>query len=160
MNKNLYKIISFCLVIIWMIVIFELSEMNGIESGSKSKSVISKIITVFNHKTENTNSTNIETEKIPSKSKEQIVNEANGPFRKCMHASVYFVLALLVCNFISTFDIKRKYLKYIWTIIFVFLYACTDEYHQTFVYRKNWRAKRCFYRYSWRNYCNTTYFIN
>ena len=66
-----------------------------------------------------------------------VLNDANISFRKFMHSSVYFVLALLVCNFINTFEIKRKNLKYIWTIIFVFLYACTDEYHQTFIYRTN-----------------------
>lgn len=157
MNKNLYKIISFCLVILWMAVIFMLSEMNGIDSGNKSRSVISKFITVFSHKTENTNSINVETEKNPQKTKQQIVNEANGPFRKCMHASVYFVLALLVFNFVNTFEIKRKYFNYIWTLIFVFLYACTDEYHQTFVYRQNRRNKRCLNRYLRRYYCNSAY---
>lgn len=143
MNKNLYKIISFCLVIIWMIVIFMLSEMNGIESTNKSKSVISKIITVFNHKIENTNSNNVSSvndvnsEIIAQQNEEQIVNNANVSFRKFMHSSVYFVLALLVCNFINTFNIERKYIKYYLTLIFVFLYACTDEYHQLFVKRKN-----------------------
>ena len=160
MNKTLYKIISFCLVVIWMIVIFMLSEMNGTESTTKSKNVVSKIISVFNHKTENTNSNNVNTESTNTKTKDQMLNDANVSFRKYMHASVYFVLALLVYNFANTFDIKRKNLKYIWTILFVFLYACTDEYHQTFVYRKNRRNDRCFGRFYWRNGCNNSNYIN
>lgn len=133
MNTKLYKVISFCLVILWMIVIFLLSEMNGTESTNKSRNVVSRIITVFSHKTENTVSNNITTEKVQQKNKQQVVNEANISFRKFMHSGVYFVLALLVFNFINTFDINKKYFKYLWTLIFVFLYACTDEYHQTFV---------------------------
>ena len=50
-----------------------------------------------------------------------------------MHGTVYFILVLLVYNFINTFNLKREYVKYLISLIIAFLYACSDEYHQTFV---------------------------
>lgn len=122
MNKNLYRIISFLLIVIWMFTIFTLSAMDGKSSDKGSRKVVKKVVS--------------ETRKDYTKEEiDTIVDRANTPFRKCMHASEYFVLALLLFNFFNTFNIK-KYYKYILTLIISFLYACTDEYHQTFVLRK------------------------
>ena len=131
MNKNFYRIISFSLVLIWMIVIFCLSAMEGTESNYESRRIVNKIITVFSKKTNVTNA-NESNLNVKPQTREQLVRKVNTPFRKCMHATVYFILALLVYNFINTFEIKN-YLKYLIPIIYVFFYACTDEYHQTFV---------------------------
>lgn len=119
MNKTLYRIISVLLIIIWMFAIFKLSAMDGKASDNGSRKVVKKIVT--------------ETRKDYNEKQVDIaVERANTPFRKCMHASEYFVLALLLFNFINTFNIK-KYYKYIGSLIIAFLYACTDEFHQTFV---------------------------
>ena len=52
------------------------------------------------------------------------------PLRKVAHASEYLVFALLIINALKQSNIKKTYII---TIIICFLYACTDEYHQTFI---------------------------
>ena len=45
MNKNLIKIfLSWILVFIWMIVIFNLSNMNNEESNTQSKDILDKVV--------------------------------------------------------------------------------------------------------------------
>lgn len=127
MNKILYRIISFLLIIVWMFAIFHLSAMDGKSSDSGSRKVVGKIVS--------------ETRKDYTKEQvNAIVYRANTPFRKCMHASEYFVLALLLFNFINTFSVK-KYYKYIGSLLIAFLYACTDEFHQTFVFGRGGQFK-------------------
>ena len=87
------KIIAWCLVFLWMIFIFWLSSMNADESNQKSKKTIDEIT----QKTTNITSKVGVTKKHPSKEKtEKIVEVLNLPFRKVMHASVYFILSILV----------------------------------------------------------------
>ena len=51
-----------------------------------------------------------------------------------MHATVYFVLAIMIMLFINVMQKKKRFfLALLITIILCFLFACTDEYHQTFV---------------------------
>ena len=53
--------------------------------------------------------------------------------RKIAHGLIYFGLAILVFNLLIHL-LKRKLIIYdIFTLIICFLYACSDEYHQTFV---------------------------
>ena len=69
--------------------------------------------------------------------KEKLVEEFNKPIRKIAHASVYFVLSILVLNFLLALhsNLEKKYvLVFFMTIFICFLFALTDEYHQTFVY--------------------------
>jgi VanZ family protein len=56
---------------------------------------------------------------------------ANFVVRKCAHFIEYMILALLAFNLIKLyFNIKQVVIL---TIVFVFLYACSDEIHQLFV---------------------------
>ena len=110
-------ILSFILVIIWMIVIFTMSSMTSEESNGKSKEVINTVV----------EQTNIE-------NTEETVNMLNVPVRKIAHASEYFILGLLIINLIySITNNKWKTIYYLISILICFLYACTDEYHQTFI---------------------------
>ncbi len=123
------KIIAWCLVFLWMIFIFWLSSMNADESNQKSKKTIDEIT----QKTTNITSKVGVTKKHPSKEKtEKIVEVLNLPFRKVMHASVYFILSILVLYAFMQNKIPDKKV-YIITIFLCFLYACSDEFHQTFV---------------------------
>lgn len=126
-------IISWILVILWMSTIFYLSSMNTIESNTKSKDVISKVV----DKTITTTNKIGVTSKHPTKEKEQqLIDILNQPLRKCAHASVYLILSILLLNslLISHNKFKKKYiLTTILAILICFLYAITDEYHQTFV---------------------------
>ena len=69
-----------------------------------------------------------------SKKIDQISNFLDYPLRKCMHASVYFILTLLLINALSKSNVKGKRIFYLSFIISI-LYACTDEYHQSFTNR-------------------------
>ena len=152
MKKLIQKhklIISWALVIIWMIVIFSLSAMDGLESNTKSKGTINTAITKAAEVSNNLGVTAVNTE---SPKKLPIIDKLNTVLRKGMHASVYFVLYILVFNALKASNISNKK-AYIIAILFVFLYACTDEYHQTFVAGRTRTVYRCAYRYTWRHTC-------
>lgn len=58
----------------------------------------------------------------------------NAPLRKVAHATVYFVLALLLLAIGCVIFGSRKYLLTCGiTILLCFIFAMTDEYNQTFV---------------------------
>lgn len=54
------------------------------------------------------------------------------PVRKLAHFTLYFILGLLVFNFIFEFSFARWWGVYL-SIGISFLYACSDEVHQLFV---------------------------
>lgn len=132
-NKKLKIILSWLIVLTWMGFIFYLSSMTTTESNSKSKGTINKIIETT---VETTNNIGI-TDKHPSAKKKQSVTDfLNKPLRKCAHASVYFVLSILILHalLVSHYKFRKKYLlTTILTVLLCFFYAITDEYHQTFV---------------------------
>lgn len=122
--KNLKLIISILLVLIWMVVIFNFSHMPSDESDEKSKGLINEAIEII------VKATN---EELSEDEIKVVVDRLNYPVRKVAHASVYFVLALFILNVI--FDVKspKTWKIYAITILICFLYAITDEYHQTFI---------------------------
>ena len=153
------KTISIALIIIWMAVIFWFSSMPGDESNTKSKSTIKEVIeTITQHgKAEKIGETisneesvnevfannqiknNTEINKVNQNQtmqnepkEEQLIEKLNKPLRKCMHASVYFVLSILIFNCLKTFKISG-WKNVIIPIGIAFLYACTDEFHQLFI---------------------------
>ena len=156
------KTISIALIIIWMAVIFWFSSMPGDESNTKSKSTIKEAIETIiprkkakkaeetisnevNEISQNTQSQNqAETTTNPetkdantaqiqqNQKEEQLIEKLNKPLRKCMHASEYFVLSILIFNCLKTFKISG-WKTVIIPIGIAFLYACTDEFHQLFI---------------------------
>ena len=123
------KTIIILLTLLWCIVIFIFSSMSGNESNEKSKETINNVIDTT---LEVTNDSGI-TDKHPSEKKiNSVIEKLNKPLRKCMHASVYFVLAILVFLSFKSFKINGWKL-YIFPILICFIYACTDEFHQYFV---------------------------
>lgn len=89
-----------------------------------------------------TNSTNSAVDDIKTKEgleKERqtkinkIVKKYEVKVRKFAHASEFFVLALLFINLIYQSKGKVKWQYLLVTILFCFLYACTDEFHQKFI---------------------------
>ena len=130
MKKNLIiKIISWLLVIIWMIIIFIFSNMSGIESNKKSEKTINNII----EKTiDTTNDIGITNKNVSEKNIKKITKNLNYSFRKCMHASIYLILCLLIINALKLYGINSYKLCFI-SLLICFIYACIDEYHQTFI---------------------------
>ncbi len=133
MNISFKKIISWLLVIIWLIVIFMFSSMDSESSNNKSEKTINKVVETTLDTTNNLRITN----KHPSNYKlNEFVLKLNLPLRKCMHAFVYFVLAILLLNALKINDIKN-YKLYLISLLLCFLYSLFDEYHQTFVDGRN-----------------------
>ena len=126
MNK---KTISWIIVIIWAIVIFIMSSMNTNESNNSSKHVINNVV----EKTvETTNGLGI-TDKHPSKNKmDRAIEKLNYPLRKAAHASEYFIFTILILIALKNSGVIGNK-RFIIALGICFIYACTDEYHQTFV---------------------------
>ena len=104
-----------------------MSNMNSNESNGKSVSTINNII----EKSVNTTNELGITDKHPTEKKvNQVSNKLNLPLRKVAHASEYLIFSLLIINALKQSNIKHEYII---TIIICFIYACTDEYHQTFI---------------------------
>lgn len=127
---NYKKIISIMLVIIWMIVIYSFSATPSIESNEKSTEIVTKVV----DKVETTTSDNTS---VSTGNKQNEIEILNIYFRKFAHASIYFVLCALLINAVYQYNRKIN-IKYILLCILIcFIYACTDEYHQTFVLGRN-----------------------
>lgn len=110
MNK---KRINLAALILWMIVIFVFSQMPGQLSDENSRFVIY----IFNLLGLNLNST--------------FGDFANFVVRKGAHFTEYFILYMLFLNVLREKFNWSKALIY--SLAGVFLYACTDEFHQSFV---------------------------
>ena len=128
MNKErIKKINSWILVIIWMIIIFMFSNMDTIKSNGTSKEMINKVVETT---IETSNNIGIIEETPTEEEKQNIINNLNLPLRKIMHFTEYLILSLLLLNALTKTKIQNKYFI---TIIICFIYAITDEYHQTFI---------------------------
>lgn len=112
MNKH-KKITSWVLLILWMIVIFFMSHQPGEVSSSQSDLVL-KAFSL-----------------IGIELNDYFGELATFVIRKVAHFSEYMILFLLAYNVTRHYVNERKTRLYL--IGFVFLYACTDEFHQYFI---------------------------
>lgn len=126
-NKKI--IISWILVIIWASFIFTMSSMDTNKSNNKSKEVINEVI---EKSVETTNDLSITNKQPSEKKKEKVIDELNLPLRKAAHAAEYLVLTILLIIAITQGGISGKKV-WLYALLICFIYACTDEYHQTFV---------------------------
>jgi VanZ family protein len=110
MNK---KVIKWMMVVVWLILIFGFSSQPGDISNGNNRFIIS----IF--KTCGLNLDSI------------LGNFANFIVRKAGHLTEYFILCILLMNALQeNFSFKRAALM---AIVFVFLYASSDEFHQIFI---------------------------
>lgn len=103
------KYISIVLLIIWMIIIFLMSNSSAIESSNQSgliTTLINKIL-MLEH-----------------------FEFLNFIIRKLAHLFEYMILGILMINCLKNYNIKNYFLL---AIILCFIYACTDEIHQVFI---------------------------
>ena len=111
--KNKRELIYWILLIIWMIVIFIMSNQAASISDSQSGGIIDIL------------------SKMGLDMNNIFGQLANFIVRKSAHFLEYMILALLVLNVLKLyFNMKQVVII---TIVFVFLYACSDEMHQLFV---------------------------
>ena len=101
-----------------MLVIFNFSSKASNVSNGTSKGIINIAIMVYEHATNKT----IDSEKW--------INILNYPVRKLAHFTEYFILGLLLYQYLKFF--KFKY-SYVYAGLIAILFACSDEYHQLYV---------------------------
>ena len=131
MSRNIKIIILVIMAVFWMFGIFKLSNMNTYNSNGKSIELISVFI---EDALDITNEYGI-TSSYPTDQKLMRASKLiNQPLRKVMHASVYLVLSFFICGALDIFfDHKRFLFTFLISIIMCFIFAITDEFHQTFV---------------------------
>ena len=101
-----------------MIVIFLFSNQTAQASQTVSDNFTTKLIEIFLNKN------------ISSSNKKEIVKKIGIFVRKCAHFSEYFILGIIVFLNLNAYHCNRKL---IYSILFCFIYACTDEIHQLFL---------------------------
>lgn len=106
-----YKFFATFAIISWIILIFLFSSQVATESSELSGRIVNSIAPV---------------------APEIIKSSLTFLVRKSAHVFLYFVLGILTANFLVSYKLKAK-LVYIYSLIFVFVYAITDEIHQLFV---------------------------
>lgn len=131
-NRKIITIVIILIsIFIWCSTIFYLSGMNSNSSNGASTGIVEKAISKV---LDATNEAGI-TDSHPDDEKLAKAAELiNAPLRKVIHATVYFVLALLLLAISRVIFGSKKYLlSCAITILLCFIFAITDEYHQTFV---------------------------
>ncbi len=104
MSKNK---ISLLLVILWMIFIFVMSSFDATSSSNQSNFIVDIITSIINIKD---------------------IGLLSLIIRKLAHFIEYFILGILVINFITRYD-----KKIIIAILLCIIYATSDEIHQIFI---------------------------
>ena len=125
MNQKV--LISLILVCAWMGVIFHFSNMESDKSQDKSVGIIKDVI----EKIDKIMKASPET--IKKHQSREFLERANYYFRRSAHAFVYFILSILMINFLWQLHKYSLCKCNVISIVFFFFFACTDEYHQTFV---------------------------
>lgn len=114
------KIISFIVLILWMIVIFSFSSADANKSTGTSDKVITTMIEIKDKITNN---------ETPNNEKEIIVKNSSFYIRKIAHITEYLILGFLMLNLLKQYSVTNIY----YAIGLSILYSCTDEFHQLFI---------------------------
>ena len=114
------KIISFIVLILWMIVIFSFSSADANKSTCTSDKVITTMIEIKDKITNN---------ETPNNEKEIIVKNSSFYIRKIAHITEYLILGFLMFNLLKQYSVTNIY----YAIGLSILYSCTDEFHQLFI---------------------------
>ena len=117
------KTILTILIILWMILIFLLSNQPANESSKLSDGLIEKTIGNI-YKT---------THKNPTEEKQKEIKEKYTTLvRKTAHFTIYLILGLLVATLLKQYNLTSKQII-IYGVLICMTYAITDEIHQIFV---------------------------
>lgn len=114
------KIIKILLVLIIMFTIFKFSSERDTVSTKRSDGIIIRTCEFVLGR------------QLSDKEKEIYLEKYVVYVRKTAHFTLYFLLGLFFISLLEEFNLNDKKLL-IYTIIFVFIYACSDEIHQLFV---------------------------
>lgn len=123
MNNKTKRIIFAVLILINCITIFYFSHQVADDSSRQSSRVVELISNIIPY---------IKNMEEPDKTilKEEILTPI---VRKTAHFSIYALLGIFTTNFVLTLENKKTYKTIIFSLMFCFIYAVTDEIHQRFI---------------------------
>ena len=114
------KIIKLFFIIFFMVLIFFFSSDSGDASTKKSRGIVRPLCNYLIG------------DRLSGDTKEIIIDCTEIFLRKTAHFTIYFCLGLSVISFLCEFyEITYKIIIY--SVLFVFIYACSDEIHQLFI---------------------------
>lgn len=122
-TKKRIRIVMLLFIVLWMAVIFRFS----MDSGAQSHTLSDLCVTIFNKLVYHFTGKDL---KIAISAQHYLWIELC--FRKLAHMFIYFVLAISVMLFLYTFNMNM-YLRMLFSLLFCFIYALSDEFHQLFV---------------------------
>ena len=122
------KVIKIILVLLWMVMIFLLSNEEAVKSSKKSDGLIIKSVKLFTGKS------------LSDQEKEKVLKYLVFPVRKCAHLSLYLILGILVISLLREYMVINTKLVLL-SLLICFLYACSDEIHQLFVPGRSGEAR-------------------
>ena len=112
------KIIKLAALLLWMALIFIMSNQKDVQSEISSNLVAEIIYQIYSHIF--TNVIDVST----------FMSKYVGPIRKLAHFSEFAILGILVYINIEEY---RKDKVFVYSLLFTILYAISDEIHQLFV---------------------------
>ena len=127
MKLNVIRIVLIILLVGTFYIIFGFSSQNATESSGISKKVSETIVEITN-------------KDKPIQEKNEIVKFLEPIIRKLAHFSIYTVVGFLLMTLFFTYKISINK-KIIISLILGFIYACSDELHQTFVAGRSGEAR-------------------
>ncbi|MBP5772703.1 MAG: VanZ family protein [Eubacterium sp.] len=120
------RIVLIALIVGWMIMIFDFSADDGVESQTLSDKITIKVVHIMKPNYDS----------MPRNEQKALFNKVSFIVRKIGHFGEYGLLGLLVTGFLLTFEgirnLKKRYIVLFGTL-WCFVYALTDETHQLFV---------------------------
>lgn len=122
MNQKNYRRVTGALLVVWMCVIFLFSSQPSDESSKVSGTVCERVVEDANRVLK------LEMDQARVQS---VAESIEYPVRKAAHMTEYAILGLLSFAYYSSWQLRKK--RYLTALGTVFLYACTDEFHQLFV---------------------------
>lgn len=122
------RIFLIALILLWMSTIFGFSAENGEESQSLSDQITIQVVHILNSNYE----------QMDIARQQEYFHTISFFVRKIGHFGEYGILGVLVVGLLLTFEKLRTYkricmLPVLLTTLIGMIYACTDEYHQSFV---------------------------
>lgn len=113
------RIILSIIIILWMCVVFYLSNQSGEQSSGTSFKITNMIVSMYTKIT-----------------KLELTNQGVGILtfivRKIAHFTLYFVEVIPIYLLLKTYNVSKKRM-YMYALLFCTLYSCSDELHQLFI---------------------------
>ena len=117
MKNKTILIISWVCVALTMLMIFCFSAEDAEKSTQTSSSVVENVLDIVLPKEEIT---------------PEVVKKYQFPFRKAAHFGIYMLLGFCLVNAFEITLNKKWYISYPASVVVSFLYALSDEWHQSF----------------------------